>query len=414
MKPRTVRGLVWGRDRAWVVPLLVFAGAFLAALPIAWQLAGRLPARAHRFEAGGGEVILWPFGVDLYPRWVGGRALLRGENPYGPEVEAEIHQAVYGRPRRPEEPQFGFYYPAYIVALVGPLLPLPLGAAVRVWGALNLAALLTLGVMTVWQVSPRPPPLIFGLAFLSLCLFWPAFLTIVVGQYALAVLGLGALAWALLRAGREVPAGAVLALAAIKPSVSFLPILGVLGWAALRGRLGVPAGFAACLGGLVLATSLPAGWWVADFVGALSGYQAAVGPAFVTWKPADALGLPAVLGLLGAGWLLVRSVREAFRSGDFPWAGIIGATVLNLLLTPHVGIFDLAVLLVPLGWLLGRWAGSLPGFLLWLGLTWFPAVLGFGLGADGRWVWAAYPPAVAGAVLAEVYRKSWPLGKKAL
>jgi hypothetical protein len=403
-----------GPDRTWLGPLLVFAAALIVALPVAPHLGRHLPDRTLRIEAGNGWVILWPFGVDLYPRWVGGRALLRGQNPYGPEVETETHLTVYGRPRRPEEPQFGFYYPAYIVAVVGPVLPLPLDTAVRVWGALNLAILLTLGIMTVWQVSPRPPPVLFGLAFLSLSLFWPGFLTIIVGQYGLAVLGLGALAWTLLRAGRDLPAGAVLALATVKPSVSFLPIVVVLGWAAARRRLGIIWGFGGCLAGLVLLTSLPAGWWLVDFIDGLLGYQANVGPSFVTWKPADALGLPAVLGVLGAGWLLVRAVPGILRSGDFPWAGVIGALVLNLLLTPHVGIFDLVALLVPLGWLLGRWAGSAPGFVLWLGLVWLPVVLALGLRADGWWVWATCPPAVSGAVLAEVYRKSWPLGKKAL
>lgn len=393
-------------DRAWLAPLLVFVGAFIVALPVAWHLGRNLPDRAVRLETGGGPAILWPFGVDLYPRWVGGRALLRGENPYGPGTEAETHLAVYGRPRRPEEPRFGFYYPAYVVALVGPLLPLPLEAAARVWGAVNLAVLLTLGLVIAWRVSPRPPPVTFGLGLLSLSLFWPGVLNATVGQYGLVTVGLGALGWGLLRSNRDIPAGAVLALATIKPSVSFLPIGLVLGWAAARRRFGVLAGFGVCLAGLVVATSIPAGWWVADFILGLPGYQVDVGSAFVTWKPADGLTLPAALGLLGSGWLLVRSVREVLRTDDIPGVGLSGALVLNLLLTPHVGIFDLVGLLIPLGWLLGRWAGSALAFTLWLGLVWFPLLLGIGFRADGRWVWATWPVLVIGAVLAEIYLDS--------
>ncbi len=395
-----------GRDRLWLAPLLVFIGAFIVALPVAWHLGRNLPDRAVRLETGGGSAILWPFGIDLYPRWVGGRALLRGQNPYGPEAEAETHLVVYGRPRRPEEPQFGFYYPAYVVVLVGPLLLLPLETAVRVWGAVNLAVLLTLGLVIAWRVSPRPPPVMFGLAFFSLGLFWPGVLNVTVGQYGLAVVGLGALGWALLRAGRDLPAGAVLALATIKPSVSFLPIVLVLGWAAARRRFGVLAGFAVCLAGLVLATSILAGWWVDDFIRGLVGYQVNVGSAFVTWKPAGAFTLPAGLGVLGSAWLLFRSVRDIFRVEDFPWAGLAGALGLNLLFTPHVGIFDLAALLVPLGWLLGRWAGSLPGFILWLGLVWLPVILVLGLRAGGWWLWATCPALVVGAVLADAYFNS--------
>lgn len=394
------------------MPLLGFLVTLGAGLPVAWQLGDRLPERATRVDVGAGWVIFWPFGVDLYPRWVGGRALLRGRNPYGPEVEAEIHQAVYGRPRLPEEPQFGFYYPAYIVALVGPLLPLPLEAAVRVWGGVNLALLLALSLTVAWAAWPRPPPLSLGVVFFSLGLFWPAVLSVVVGQYGLAVVGLGALAWGLLRAGRDAPAGAVLALAAVKPSVSFLPVLFLLGWAAARRRFGVAAGFGACLAVLTLLTSLPAGWWVGDFLAAIARYEVNVGPSFVTWKPAHAFTLPAILGLLGAGWLLVRSAGQILRPGDFPWAGLVGTLLLNLLLTPHVGIFDLVALLIPLGWLLSRWAGSAPGLILWLGLVWFPAVLVLGLRVDSWWVWAVYPALVAGAMLAEVYRQAlWPLKK---
>ncbi|MER3396982.1 MAG: hypothetical protein C4316_00340 [Chloroflexota bacterium] len=399
-------------DRVWLMPLLGFLVALGAGLPVAWQLGDSLPERAVRVEVGTGWAVFWPFGVDLYPRWVGGRALLRGQNPYSPEVEAEIHQAVYGRPRLPEEPQFGFYYPVYIVVLVGPLLPLPLEVAVRVWGGVNLALLLTLSLTVAWAASSRPPPLILGVVFFSLGLFWPAVLGISVGQYGLAVVSLGALAWGLLRSGRDVPAGAVLALATVKPSISFLPILFVLCWAAARRRFGVVAGFGACLAGLTLLSSLPAGWWVDDFLTAIGGYQVNVGPSFVTWKPAHAFTFPAVLGLLVAGWLLVRSTGEILRSEGLPWAGLVGVLLLNLLLTPHVGIFDLVALLIPLGWLLSRWAGSAPGLVLWLGCVWFPAVLVLGLRADGWWVWAVYPGLVAWAALAEVYRQSlWPLKK---
>src|SRR5207245_6893020 len=68
---------------------------------------------------------------DLYPRWLGARELLlRGRNPYSPEVTIEIQQGYYGRPleaSRPYDPkdQQGFVYPVYVVLLLAPLIGLP-------------------------------------------------------------------------------------------------------------------------------------------------------------------------------------------------------------------------------------------------------------------------------------------------
>src|ERR1700720_607599 len=66
---------------------------------------------------------------DLYPRWLGTRELLlRGRNPYGPEVSHEIQMAYYGRIVDQENPGAGhkiideqrFAYPVYVVFLMAP------------------------------------------------------------------------------------------------------------------------------------------------------------------------------------------------------------------------------------------------------------------------------------------------------
>ena len=42
---------------------------------------------------------------DLYPRWLGARELLlRGRNPYSPEMTREIQRGYYGRPLDPRLP----------------------------------------------------------------------------------------------------------------------------------------------------------------------------------------------------------------------------------------------------------------------------------------------------------------------
>jgi hypothetical protein len=63
---------------------------------------------------------------DLYPRWLGARELLlRGRNPYSPEMTREIQRGYYGRPLDPRLPgdpkdQQGFAYPVYVVFLLAP------------------------------------------------------------------------------------------------------------------------------------------------------------------------------------------------------------------------------------------------------------------------------------------------------
>src|SRR5271166_3341386 len=61
---------------------------------------------------------------DLYPRWLGTRELLlRGRNPYGPEVSHEIQIAYYGhivtqdysQPGRKMVDEQRFAYPVYVV-----------------------------------------------------------------------------------------------------------------------------------------------------------------------------------------------------------------------------------------------------------------------------------------------------------
>src|ERR1700678_1115872 len=65
---------------------------------------------------------------DLYPRWLGTQELLlRGRNPYGPEVSHEIQKAFYGHAVSQDYSQPGrkvdeqrFAYPLYVVFLLAP------------------------------------------------------------------------------------------------------------------------------------------------------------------------------------------------------------------------------------------------------------------------------------------------------
>lgn len=51
---------------------------------------------------------------DFYPRWVGARAVLRGESPYSDAVTEDIQRGMFGRTLGPEEDQQRFAYAATI------------------------------------------------------------------------------------------------------------------------------------------------------------------------------------------------------------------------------------------------------------------------------------------------------------
>jgi hypothetical protein len=180
---------------------------------------------------------------DLYPRWLGARELLRrGRNPYSAEVTREIQQGYYGRPLdpgRPDDPkdQQGFAYPAYVVFLLAPTVDLQF-EVVRIgfrWLLVGLAA----GSILLWLRVLRWRAW-FGttLIFVALMLGWlPMVQGIKLQQLSLLVAGLLAACGACLAGGWLLCAGGLLALATIKPQLTWPLVLWLLLWAATDWRL---------------------------------------------------------------------------------------------------------------------------------------------------------------------------------
>lgn len=173
---------------------------------------------------------------DLYPRWLGARELLlRGRNPYSPEITREIQQGYYGReidPTRPDDPkdQQGFAYPAYVVFLLAPTVKIPfevveIGFRWFLVGLAPLSILLWLAVLR-WKCQ-------FGsvLIFAVLALGWlPMVQGIKLQQLSLLVAALIAACGACLAGGWLACAGGLLALATIKPQLTWPIVLWLLLW----------------------------------------------------------------------------------------------------------------------------------------------------------------------------------------
>jgi hypothetical protein len=279
---------------------------------------------------------------DLYPRWLGARELLlHGRSPYSDEVTVRIQEGYYGRPLDPsraDDPKDkqGFAYPVYVVFLLAPLLAFPFGV-VRIFFYWFLAAL-TAGTAWLWLRSLRwrlRPLAIAGIALVTLGTF-PAVQGIKLQQLSLLVAGLLAGSAACVVSGYLLLAGALLALATIKPQLAWPLVAWLMGWAFSKwsARRNLIFGFGIVMVGLLGGAEMILPGWLRMFAEALGRYHrytqnqsvldqllpwgsagkvvaaiAVIGCAWVLWQvrdePADAVGFGSATAMIMALTVLV-------------------------------------------------------------------------------------------------------------
>jgi hypothetical protein len=218
---------------------------------------------------------------DLYPRWLGARELLRhGRNPYSAAITREIQQGYYGRPLDPartDDPkdQQAFAYPAYVVFLMAPTIDLPFNVVQRGfrWLLFSLAVTTVLLWLYVLRWKPSCGTVMI---FILLMLGWlPMVQGIKLQQLSLLVAGLLAAGGACLAGGWLLLAGGLLALATIKPHLTWPLVLWLLLWAGSDWRsrrrfvFGFGLGMLLLLGGAQLL--LPG--WLRMFVDGIGQYR---------------------------------------------------------------------------------------------------------------------------------------------
>ncbi|HEX2517869.1 MAG TPA: glycosyltransferase 87 family protein [Chloroflexota bacterium] len=404
---------------------LVGAGALALALALdVWATAAL--ARA-----------MGPFS-DLFPRWYGTRVwLLQGLDPYGAEVNDGIRVALGGAPGEALGAfVFGFVYPGYVALMLLPLALLPLPWAATLWLLLAQGAT-GLGAWMAWhgaREGARPAPAVP--AVVVAVLFPASLYNLVFGQFAALVFAALGGAWLLLSAPLPTPsrsatprrgpwrdalAGALLALAFVKPSLALLPAGALLLWCGWQGRRGALLGAILTGGALVAASVLalpgwPAAFWrsTADYAQVASATSAAglvatliqplLGPAgeLAVGGPGVLVAATVAVALLavavtGAGWLV--SPR---RAGDALATGVL----LGSWLVPPLYEWNSVLLLVPiLGWLRRRHGAGLrlatAGLLLASALS-LPVIVRWPSGS--RALWPALVLAAWGLVAWRRYR----------
>lgn len=109
-------------------------------------------------------------GIDFYVFWSAGRAYFNQQNPYSPEIDRQIFDAIFSDPARAGPDPMEFEYPVYVLFMVAPVLALDFAWAQAIWMSFNILALMTVsytlypnGSRAARLFFPFLYPMVFGL-----------------------------------------------------------------------------------------------------------------------------------------------------------------------------------------------------------------------------------------------------------
>ena len=336
---------------------------------------GRIPHDSELTPAPVGSIRAKPL-TDLFQPWFGSRELfLHHLDPYGPAVTREIQVAFYGRELNLSEVAeaqrfafaYRFSYPLYVVFFFAPTIGMQFRTAqIVVW--------CLLAAVTAWSVLLWLRAVEIRLSVVALVAFYAVVMTSLpvmqglnLRQPGLLVAALIAGAAASAVSGRLFLAGALLALATIKPQLALLPIAWFGLWVSGEWRLrrNVVWGFAAILAALVISSEffLPA--WPMRFLGALRAYATYAGGGSNV-----GMFLPGRLKWLVCALIAFATAsfcwRERGRRADSVSFALALALVLDLsvltmptVIAPYNYVLLLPAALLVIGHWNGLWAGTI-------------------------------------------------------
>ncbi|MFB3918360.1 MAG: glycosyltransferase 87 family protein [Terriglobales bacterium] len=326
--------------------------------------------------------------VDLYARWYPARELLlHARDPYSPTVTAEIQDWIYGRPGEPQyrgsrpSDENRFAYPLYVVFLLAPTVTLSF-AQVQVlfsW----LLPVLVLGTVLLWIYALRwqcDRPLLATVVLLSFGNF-PVIQSLYMQQPALLAAALLAGVFASINARRLGMAGALLALATIKPQLTFLLVPWLLLWSVSEWqvRKNLALGFGVMMAALLAGSEALLPGWMLEFFDGLIAYQRYTGNLSVlALLFGRAGGLILTMALLGALGVLAWRTRAA-PPGSYKFQFTLGTViVVTLVIAPTIYPTAQVILLPVIYWIAkdakniwaeGRWS-RLMYTAVWFFIAW--------------------------------------------
>lgn len=336
--------------------------------------------------------------ADFLAYYTGGTLILHGHGGSLYNFAAVGHaEAHISYPLKMPGRVSPFIYPPWFAVVMTPFALLPYAAAYVIWFAGNALfaafSLVALGRFAGLRGAAAVLVTMLGLSFL------PVFAAFAQGQVSLLLLALLVfLVWAL-RSGHDVVAGVALSLLLIKPQYA-LPVAGVL---LLRRNWSVCTVFAICAALLVV---LPMPFLGSGIEGAyvkglihlsrLHGNAGYMAPPHMNYSLQGWLSLvvpshstPARYALIGVAFVL--TVWGALRDRGVE-APVAFAVLFGLLASPHVLVYDVSLLILPLLLLLGRgnswvpvvamaYLAPLAGLLLHLPVVFTVAMVGITMAA---------------------------------
>lgn len=334
--------------------LTVFLAIALLASTSTWFYSNRI-LKAHQVAEAARRDIPRGNLSDLYPRWLGARELLlHGRNPYSSEITREIQQGYYGRvldPSRPNDPkdQQGFAYPVYVVFLLAPTIELPFDDVHTGFRWLLIA----LAVVSVWwwlkMLWWKPACLEVAVYAVLAVGWWPMVQGIKLQQLSLIVAALFAACGACLARGWLIPAGALLALATIKPQLAWPLVLWLLVWTVSdwRARRRFALAFAVVMLLLLGGAEYVLPGWIRMFVHGLSQYhQYTQNQSVLVWLFGSILGRTLEAGSVIACAVCIWPVRRAPANSPEFGRALAVVLALTVLIVPMFAPYN-QVLLVP-------------------------------------------------------------------
>jgi hypothetical protein len=306
---------------------------------------------------------------DFICYWSAGELLASGRSPYDIALQTQLQQG-HGWDKATDGlgiyDFLPYYYPPWFGLLWVPLLPLGYAAGKVAWFFLNVE----FSLVTGYLLKQNVPEVRAWMPLVMVPVFFFSLVCMVLGQTALLVFFLIALAWWLLNQDRDRSAGVVLAWLTIKPQVAAVLLLAILLWAIRRHRWAVVWAFLItvtllCALSACIVPSWPAQMWNAQ-------RQTPPPTVYYPWIGNTWFLLLRTLGLEGAGlWALylvaavpflavvVRAAWDrATRLSDLFALGVLSA----FFIAPYGRHYDFPVLLIPALVLLARrlpdWAGA--------------------------------------------------------
>jgi multidrug transporter EmrE-like cation transporter len=322
--------------RSWL-----FAVCGLALLSVLWIIAHHIVISLRYADS------------DFFTFWLGGRFVVSGLDPY----DATIWTAAHNQYGAIWIPNPAYVYPLPLAVLMSPLGAIDLFSAYQIWIILS-------GVMILaasWLVFGRPTQradLAFALPWLAgVLLFRPVIVTLRNGQLGGFLLFVLALGCSLAADKKDWGAGAVMGFLSLKPALD-LPLLGLIVlWMLSRRRWRFVGGTLGSMTALFLLG------WIYDpqWVGRLAGSGSPklffyVGNFPTAWGLGTALcgsrGTCSWLlggGLAAAGTISFAAAAYLRRKSLQVWEAASLAVPVALFASPYVGVYDLLLLLLPIG-----------------------------------------------------------------